>query len=146
MSTSPNLKGVEESLASQSYEMDVTPTIMVVDDDDDIRLLMTQLLRSDGYSVIEAATASEAETKVLANPPHLILMDLSMPGTDGLSAIWNIRKQPEMATVPIIIVSAYDAFDLRAEAAAAGCCGYLTKPLDVTELKSTIKSVLESTY
>ena len=146
MSTSPNLKGVEESRASQRYDMDVTPIIMVVDDDDDIRLLMTQLLRSEGYSVIEAATASEAETNTLEHLPHLILMDLSMPGTDGLSAIWHIRKQPEMATVPIIIVSAYDAFDLRAEAAAAGCSGYLTKPLDVAELKSMIKSVLESTY
>jgi len=146
MITSPNLKGVEESRASQRYDMDVPPTLMVVDDDDDIRFLMAQLLRSEGYSVIEAATASEAETNTLEHPPHLILMDLSMPGTDGLSAIWHIRKQPEMATVPIIIVSAHDAFDLRAEAAAAGCCGYLTKPLDVTELKSIIKSTLESTY
>src|SRR5687767_5799990 len=106
MSTSPNLKDVEESRASHSYGMDGTPTIMVVDDEDDMRMLMRQLLHSDAYSVIEAATASEAETKVLANPPHLILMDLSMPGTDGLSAVWHIRKQPRMATVPIIIVSA----------------------------------------
>lgn len=119
---------------------------MIVDDDDDIRLLLSQLLRGKGYTVIEAGTAQDAEANALKYAPHLILMDLSMPGADGLSAIWNIRKQPQMATVPIIIVSAYDAFDLRAEAAAAGCCGYLTKPLDTTLLSDMIKSTLESTY
>jgi CheY-like chemotaxis protein len=112
--------------------IEAAPRIMVVDDDDDIRLLLTQFLRSEGYSVVQAATAKEAETNALKHIPQLILMDLSMPGADGLSAIWNIRKQPEIGNVPIIIISAYDAFDLRAEAAAAGCRGYLTKPLDTT--------------
>lgn len=146
VSANSNLPKSEESIANINYAIDGPLTILVVDDDEDIRLLMAQLLRSEGYSVIEAGSASEAETTVLENPPQLILMDLSMPGTDGLSSIWNIRKQPEMATVPIIIVSAYDAFDLRAEAAAAGCCGYLTKPLDPDELKTMVRSVLESTY
>lgn len=136
----------EESTPNTNYAMDEPPTIMVVDDDDDIRLLMTQLLRSEGYRVTEAGTATEAEATALKIRPHLILMDLSMPGTDGLSAVWNIRQQSGMAAVPVIIVSAYDAFDLRAEAAAAGCCGYLTKPLDSTQLKTTIKSALEASY
>ena len=146
MSAPSDLTKVEESITNLGYGMDTPPTILVVDDDDDIRLLMAQLLRSQGYSVTEASSASEAENSVVEYPPHLILMDLSMPGTDGLSSIWNLRKQPRMATVPIIIVSAYDAFDLRAEATAAGCCGYLTKPLDPDQLKSVIRSVLESTY
>ena len=146
MSARSDLTDVEQSITDLSYGMNTPPTILVVDDDEDIRLLIAQLLRSQGYSVTEAACASEAETSVVENPPQLILMDLSMPGTDGLSSIWNIRKQPEMAAVPIIIVSAYDAFDLRAEATAAGCCGYLTKPLDPDQLKATIRSVMESTY
>ena len=146
MSARSDLTNVEESITNLSYGMDTPPTILVVDDDDDIRSLIAQLLRSQGYSVTEAGSATEAETSVLENPPQLILMDLSMPGTDGLSSIWNIRKQPEMVAVPIIIVSAYDAFDLRAEATAAGCCGYLTKPLDPDELKIMVRSVLESTY
>lgn len=123
-----------------------TPPILIVDDDEDIRFLLAQFLRTEGYSVIEAGTAAEAQSMALEHTPQLILMDLSMPGTDGLSAIWNIRKQLGMATVPIIIVSAHDAFDLRAEAAAAGCCGYLTKPLDTAELMTTIKSALEDSY
>jgi CheY-like chemotaxis protein len=146
MSARSDLTNVEESVTNFAYGLDTPPAILVVDDDDDIRALMAQLLRSQGYSVTEAASASEAESSVIKDPPHLILMDLSMPGTDGLSSIWNIRKEAGMATVPIIIVSAYDAFDLRAEATAAGCCGYITKPLDPDQLKTTIKSVLESTY
>ena len=146
MSVNSNLPKCEESTANINYLIGGPATIMVVDDDDDIRLLMGQLLRSHGYLVTEASTAAEAEANAIKNHPHLILMDLSMPGTDGLSAIWNIRKQPGMATVPIIIVSAYDAFDLRAEATAAGCYGYLTKPLDSTQLKMAIKSALEASY
>jgi CheY-like chemotaxis protein len=146
MSANSHLLKGDESLADINSVIDESPTIMVVDDDDDIRLLMTQLLRSEGYFVTEAATAAEAEANTLKRRPHLILMDLSMPGTDGMSAVWNIRKQPGMADVPVIIVSAHDAFDLRAEAAAAGCCGYLTKPLDATQLKLSIKTALEANY
>ena len=145
MSANSNLQS-EESIANIQYAMDGPPTIMVVDDDDDIRLLMTRLLHSEGYHVTEAGTAAEAEANALKIRPHLILMDLSMPGTDGLSAIWKIRQQPGMADVPVIIVSAHDAFDLRAEAAAAGCCGYLTKPLDSAQLKISIKSALAASY
>lgn len=132
-------------MSGLSYATETPPTIMVVDDDDDIRYLLSQFLRAEGYLVTEAGTAKEAEQSALLHTPQLILMDLSMPGTDGLSAIWNIRKQPEMATVPIIIVSAHDAFDLRAEAAAAGCCGYLTKPLDTAQLKTMIRTIFEET-
>lgn len=146
MSARSDLTNVEESITGLSYGVDKPPTIMVVDDDHDIRSLIAQLLQSQGYNVTEAGSASEAETCASRNPPQLILMDLSMPGADGLRSIWNIRKQASMATVPIIIVSAYDAFDLRAEAAAAGCCGYLTKPFDPDQLKTMIKSALESNY
>lgn len=123
--------------------MDRPPTIMVVDDDDDTRFVMSELLRREGYVVIEAANASEGEQEAVKQVPDLILMDLSMPGTDGLSAIWKIRKHAEIADVPIVIVSAHDAFDLRAEAAAAGCIGYLTKPLAVDELKDLVESIVE---
>lgn len=124
--------------------MHSAPIVMVVDDDDDIRFLITRLMRSEGYEVIEAATAAEAKFATLNKTPDLILMDINMPDTDGLSAIWDLRKQSETAKVPVVIVSAYDAFDLRAEATAAGCAGYLTKPLDLEELKSMVRKILEN--
>lgn len=146
MSSNSNLAKPEESNLNINYLIDGPPTIMVVDDDDDVRLLMAQVLRAEGYHVTEASNASEAEANAKEKRPHLILMDLSMPGTDGLTAIWNIRQQPGMADVPVLIVSAHDAFDLRAEATAAGCCGYLTKPLDPDQLETAVKSALEANY
>jgi twitching motility two-component system response regulator PilG len=120
------------------------PTIMVVDDDDDVRLVTSEALRKEGCAVIEAANAAEAEVNALKQVPDLILMDLSMPGTDGLSALWSLRKHPDIANVPVVIVSAYDAFDLRAEAAAAGCRDYLIKLLTVQKLKDLVGSIVEA--
>ncbi|MBA3515420.1 MAG: response regulator [Pyrinomonadaceae bacterium] len=119
-------------------------TVLVVDDDDDLRFLIAEILRKEGYCVTEAASAREAEEAALIQTPDLVLMDIGMPGEDGLSAVWRMREHPELAEVPVVIVSAYDSFDLRAEAAAEGCRAYLTKPLDPVVLKSMLGEILRS--
>jgi CheY-like chemotaxis protein len=118
--------------------------VLVVDDEEDIRFLMAEILRSEGYRVTEAASAEEAEKAALIQTPDLVLMDIGMPGVDGLSAVWRMREHPELVDVPVVIVSANDAFDLRAEAAAQGCRGYLTKPLDLALLRSIAVEILRS--
>jgi CheY-like chemotaxis protein len=119
------------------------PNVLIVDDDDDIRSLMSALLRRDGYSVIEASNGAEAERAALNRTPQLILMDIGMPGQDGLSTVWRIREHPEIANVPVVIISAYDSFDLRAEAAAEGCRGYLAEPFDPEELSALVREILQ---
>jgi CheY-like chemotaxis protein len=119
-------------------------TVMVVDDDDDIRHLMAKLLGGAGYRVVTAASGDEAQRCALEHVPQLILMDIGMPDVDGLSAVWRMRQQPELADVRIVIVSAYDSYDMRAEAASAGCHHYLTKPVDADELKAVVKEVLQA--
>ena len=116
--------------------------ILVVDDDDDIRSLLAKILRKEGYCVIEASNAAAAETAALSEIPDLVLMDIGMPEVDGLTAVWRMRERPELAEVPVVIVSAYDSFDLRAEATAEGCKGYLTKPLDPELLISKVHDIL----
>jgi len=116
--------------------------ILVVDDDDDLRFLMAKILRDEGYSVSEAASAREADEVALSQTPDLVLMDIGMPEEDGLSAVWRMREHPELAEVPVVIVSAYDSYDLRAEAAAEGCKAYLTKPLDLDSLTSVVGEIL----
>ncbi len=118
--------------------------ILVVDDDDDLRFLMAKILRDEGYSVTEAASAREADEVARSQTPDLVLMDIGMPEEDGLSAVWRMREHPELAEVPVVIVSAYDSYDLRAEAAAEGCKAYLTKPLDPDSLTSVVGEILGS--
>jgi CheY-like chemotaxis protein len=68
-------------------------------------------------------------------------MDLSLPIVDGLAATRQIRQLPNLATVPIIAVSAHDTADFHAEALAAGCDAYITKPVDYTELEDLISDL-----
>jgi DNA-binding response OmpR family regulator len=121
---------------------DKAPTVMVVDDNDEVRLLLTQFLWSSGYRVLAAESAFEAERLALESIPQLILMDIGMPHVDGLSAIWRMRDHAELADVPVVIISACDSYDLRAEAAGSGCKGYLQKPIATEELKALMEQVL----
>ena len=119
-------------------------TIMVVDDDDDVRLLIMSILQVEGYRQIGAASGVEAHQLALEDTPDLILMDIGMPRMDGLTALWKMREHPELAHVPVVIISAYDSYDLRGEAASAGCQGYLTKPIEPADLRAMVKRVLRS--
>ena len=74
--------------------------------------------------------------------PDLILMDLSLPQVDGLSATRQIRAVPALSDVPIVAVSAHDSADFHAEALASGCNEYVTKPIDFGQLEAVIKSLL----
>jgi len=122
--------------------MDTPPKILVVDDDDDIRLLIAQLLRSQGYYVTEAASASEAETSVTENPPQLILMDISMPTLDGLGATRRIREDEELRDVPIIAVTAFGTEGFQRAAYDAGVSGYITKPIHLERMHQLIAQLL----
>ncbi len=119
-------------------------TIMVVDDDEDLRLLVMRLLQLEGYRPIGAASGVQARQRALEDSPDLILMDIGMPRMDGLTALWKMREDPELAHVPVIILSAYDSYDLRGEAASAGCQGYLAKPFETADLMAMVERVLRS--
>ncbi len=127
---------VEEKLEERKLR------ILIVDDDDDTRFMLAKILHKEGYRVIEAGNAAAAETAALGETPDLVLMDIGMPEVDGLTAVWRMRERPELAEVPVVILSAYDSFDLRAEATAEGCQAYLTKPLDPDILISKLREIL----
>ncbi|CAN5352122.1 MAG: response regulator [Pyrinomonadaceae bacterium] len=118
------------------------PTVLVVEDFEDNRFMMRRLLEMSGYRVIEAVNGQEAIESAQREHPDLILMDLSLPLLDGLSATRRIRAQPNLRQVPIIAVSAHDTTDFHAEALAAGCNEYVTKPIDFDELEELLKRLL----
>lgn len=118
-------------------------TILVVDDDDDQRTMVGEILRRAGYAVTNAASGQEACQLALRILPHLVIMDIGMPEMDGLTTVWKMRKHEELSTVPVIILTAYDSYDLRGEAASAGCQGYLTKPFELEELQQMVSRAMD---
>ena len=117
-------------------------TVLLVEDTEDNRFMMRRLLEMSGYTVLEARNGEEAVRVADAEAPQLILMDLSLPIIDGLAATRLIRKLPASKQIPIIAVSAHDTADFHSEALAAGCDGYVTKPIDFTELEELIAQLL----
>lgn len=113
-------------------------SVLLVEDTEDNRLMMRRLLEMSGYRVSEAVNGVEAVIAAERETPDVILMDLSLPLVDGLAATRRIRKLPDLTGVPIIAVSAHDTADFHAEALAAGCDAYITKPIDYTELENLI--------
>ncbi len=112
--------------------------VLLVEDTEDNRMMMRRLLELSGYRVSEAVNGLEAVKAAERETPSIILMDLSLPLVDGLAATRRIRQLPNLSDVPIIAVSAHDTADFHAEALAAGCDAYITKPIDYTELEDLI--------
>jgi CheY-like chemotaxis protein len=121
-----------------STEREIPMRVLLVEDTEDNRFMMRMLLEMSGYRVAEATNGAEAVRTAEHEKPELILMDLSLPLVDGLAATRRIRELPDLRNVPIIAVSAHDSADFHAEALAAGCDAYITKPIDFTELEDLI--------
>ena len=115
---------------------------LVVEDFEDSRFMMRKLLEMAGYSVVEATDGKQAVEVAIAKHPSCILMDLSLPKLDGLSATREIRKHRECSDVPIFAVSAHDGPESRSEALAAGCNEYMTKPIDWDQLNALVARFL----
>ena len=117
-------------------------TILIADDNEDLRGMLRQFLESHGYRVLEAADGREAAEASVRERPDLVIMDLGMPGMDGLSAVAEIRRHVPASETEVLIVSAYDRLEFRTEAVASGCGGFMTKPVDPAELLKAVGLLL----
>jgi CheY-like chemotaxis protein len=118
------------------------PTILVVEDFDDTRLMMKMWLVKNGYRVIEAETGEEGVEMAQKERPDLIIMDMMMPGMNGLDATQLIRQDRALRRTPIVAVSAYGADEYRSIALEAGCDEYVSTPFEPQTLSDLIKSLL----
>ena len=118
------------------------PTILIADDNEDLRGMLRHLFESNGYPVLEAADGREAAEATVRERPALVIMDLGMPDLDGLSAVAEIRRHVPVSETEILIVSAYDRLEYRTEAVAAGCGGFMTKPVDPAALLKAVRLLL----
>ncbi|MGI9166988.1 MAG: response regulator [Pyrinomonadaceae bacterium] len=112
----------------------VNPLILVIEDNEDTRLMLRTLLEMRGMRVVEASEGEAGVSAAEEIHPDLILMDLTLPTLDGLGATRLIRERETLRRVPVVITSG-DAYPKAREAAfAAGCSDYLVKPFEFEEL------------
>ena len=116
--------------------------ILYVEDNDDNVYLLTRRLGRKGHEVVVAADGEKGIEAVRADPPSLILMDLSLPVLDGWEAARRIKAAPETQHIPIIALSAHAMKGDRESAIAAGCDDYDTKPIDLARLLAKIEALL----
>jgi two-component system, cell cycle response regulator DivK len=108
--------------------------ILLVEDSEDNRFSLSKLLQLEGYAVLEAIDGAQAIEVATREKPDLILMDLSLPVMDGLTATRTIRKAEGLELTPIIALSGHDADTLGDEVKASGITDYANKPVDFDRL------------
>tara|TARA_A100001391_G_scaffold95621_1_gene63428 strand:- start:790 stop:1179 length:390 start_codon:yes stop_codon:yes gene_type:complete len=117
-------------------------TILVVDDNDDIRDLLTRKMKSHGYTVATACDGVEAVKVASSSDLALILMDINLPELDGLEATMQIRAGDNDKHTPVIALTAYALPDDQSRAKAAGCDAFHAKPIDFDRLFDQISELI----
>jgi CheY-like chemotaxis protein len=135
-----NLEGEEGGSLSAKEDY----LILIVDDVVDNLALISLDLQQQGYRVVTASDGEKAVRVASLTKPDIILMDIAMPGTDGLEATRRLRADGSLSNIPVIALTAYDTGGFRRAAADAGFDGYLTKPINFDRLHDLIQSLLKS--
>jgi len=117
-------------------------TVLVIDDNELNLKLFKTLLTLGKYKVLEAANAEKGIELVHNHHPDLILMDIQLPGIDGLTAIHIIKEDPDLKEIPIIALTSYAMPGDEKKAFEAGCDGYITKPIDTRSFLDTINQFI----
>jgi len=123
-----------------------SPTVLVVEDNQDNRELAAKILKTNGYKVIEAVDGEEAVEKTRSERPDLILMDLSIPKIDGYEVTRRLKGSDESKDIPVIACTAHAMKGDIEDVLAAGCDGYIPKPIDVRQLSNQINRFLHTAY
>ncbi len=118
------------------------PKILLVEDNEDNRDMLSRRLIRKGYDVSLAVDGGAGVAQALSEIPDLILMDMSLPVLDGWEATRRVKENPATRAIPIIALTAHAMADDREKAIAAGCDDYDTKPIDLPRLLEKIESLL----
>jgi two-component system cell cycle response regulator DivK len=121
----------------------MSKTILVVEDQEDNRQILRDLLGSAGFRMIEAHDGEQALTVARSERPNLILMDTQLPILDGYEATRSIKRDPELKHIPVIAVTSYALSGDEERAGEAGCDGYVAKPYSTRHLLAKIGQFLE---
>lgn len=119
-----------------------SPHVLLVEDNETNQILATAVLERDGFRVEVVATAEDARERIHLQRPDLILMDLQLPGVDGLAFTRSLRDDPATAGIPVVAMTAHAMLGDQEEAIAAGCTGYIAKPIDTRTLGDSLRQYL----
>jgi two-component system cell cycle response regulator DivK len=120
----------------------MSKSILVIEDQEDGRCILRDLLTSAGYEVIEATTGEEGVVSTETHRPDLILMDIGLPGIDGYEATRRIKAKAGLQEIPIIAVTSYAMSGDDIKAFEAGCVAYVSKPFSPRELLAKVREYL----
>lgn len=116
--------------------------ILVADDSTTMRMILKRGLEARGFSVLTAESAEDVMLLVQEFAPDMILMDVNMPGTDGIGAAFQLRSNPDTRHIPIVAMTGSPDPSLRDEALHLGCRGFIQKPFSIGELMEEIEPKL----
>ena len=117
--------------------------VLVVEDNAKNMKLFRDVLQARGYETFEAETGDDAVELATAHVPDLVLMDIELPGTDGVEALGRLRADDRTASIPVLALTAQAMHGDRERFLAAGFDGYMSKPVDVLALLDVVKSYTE---
>jgi len=120
----------------------VSKCVLIVEDQEDNRAILRDLLSTSGYELIEATNGEEGVALAESKRPDLILMDVQLPVMDGYEATRRIKGNVELKSIPVIAVTSYALSGDEAKAQAAGCDGYVAKPFSPRQLLAKIREYL----
>ena len=116
--------------------------ILIVEDKATSSELLRTVLEQQGYAVDEAGDGEEALRKVNERPPDLVLMDLQIPARNGFEVVQEIRKNPQLQSIPVVAVTASAMHGDREKAIEAGFTGYISKPVSLVQLRREVSRLL----
>jgi CheY-like chemotaxis protein len=131
-----------KTLLQMGQTMNGNARVLYIEDDPDSRRLVSRVLRNSGYEVFLAVDGLEGVSMAQATQPNLVLMDINLPNMDGRAVTTRLRAFPQLEKVPIVALTANNSPGSREMALAAGCTGFLTKPIDVDYFAEQVKSFL----
>ncbi|HEV7590219.1 MAG TPA: response regulator [Longimicrobium sp.] len=117
-------------------------TVLIVEDQIEMRAINAMYLHHHGYRVLATDNGIEGVEAARANHPDLILMDISIPGMDGIRATAALKHDPETESIPVLIITAHPYGSVGKRALDAGCDGYLTKPCDPRRILQEVRALL----
>jgi two-component system, cell cycle response regulator DivK len=118
--------------------------ILIVEDNDKNRKLVRDVLQVKGYQTVESETAEEGIKLAVDKAPALILMDIQLPGIDGITALKKLRADPKTKNIPVIAITASAMTHNRQTTLAEGFDGYQTKPISVKDFLNEVQRVLDA--